>query len=333
MDGRKRKLAQSVAYNRFAVEWESRYRVVMQVVSESARERIWMQIAGRTRPLSLGQGKEPVLSSAGSEWQGLRFELHRMQPVQSYQPVETGPMPGDFGLLVILEGEIELHSRDDGRLARETGRQGSIAILDGDALRRFERLEGGARAAAINISPAWLERAELTDRLQRMKFVQDETVRRMTLAISDEVAAGVPSGSAFAEAMSLALLDHVFDRYGVSGRRRRPVRGRLSASQQARLGEHVRANLAADLSLTSLAAEVGISPRHFVTLFRRAFGTSPHRYVLEQRVGAGERLIAQGERDLAAIALTVGFSSQSHFTTAFRAARGITPARFARSGR
>jgi AraC family transcriptional regulator len=305
----------------------------MQLGSESARERIWMQIAGRTRPLALSRGKEPVLSSAGTDWQGLRFELHRMQPVQSYQPVEAGPMPGDFGLLVILEGEIELHSRDDGRLVRETGRQGSVAILAGDALRRFERLEGTARVAAINISPAWVERAELTDRLQRMRFVQDETVRRMTLAIGDEVAAGVPSGSSFAQAMSLALLDHVFDRYGVAGRGRRPVRGQLSASQQARLGEHVRANLASDLSLASLAAEVGVSPRHFVTLFRRAFGTSPHRFVLEQRVEAGERMIAQGERDLAAIALTVGFSSQSHFTTAFRSARGTTPARFARGFR
>lgn len=305
----------------------------MQLGSESARERIWMQIAGRTRPLSLGRAKEPVLGSAGTDWQGLRFEQHRMQSTQSSQPVEVGPMPGDFGLLVILEGEIELHSRDDGRLVRETGRQGSIAILAGDALRRFERLEGSARAAAINISPAWVERAELTDRLQRMKFVQDETVRRMTLAIGDEVAAGVPSGSSFAETMSFALLDHVFDRYGVAGRGRRPVRGQLSASQQARLGEHVRANLASDLSLASLAAEVGVSPRHFVTLFRRAFGTSPHRFVLEQRVEAGERLIAQGERDLAAIALTVGFSSQSHFTTAFRSARGTTPARFARGFR
>lgn len=305
----------------------------MQLTSERARERIWMQIAGQARPLTLGRRQEPVLSSAGSDWQGLRFELHHMQAVRSYQPVEAGPMAGDFGLLVILEGEIELHSRDDGRLVRETGRQGSVAILDGNALRRFERLEGRARAAAINISPTWMERAELTCRLQRMTFAQDQTVRRMTLAIRDEVAAGVPSGSPFAEAMSLALLDHVFDRYGASRRARRPVRGQLSASQQARLCEHVRANLASDLSLASLAAEVGVSARHFVTLFRKAFGTSPHRYVLEQRVEAGERLIAQGELDLAEIALNVGFSSQSHFTTAFRSARGTTPARFARSGR
>jgi len=301
--------------------------------TEGSRERIWMQIAGRTRPLTLGEGRAPMLSSAGADWQGLPFELHHMRPVHAHQPVETGPMARDFGLLVILEGEIELSTRDDGRLVRQTGRAGSVAILAGDALRRFERLEGSARAAAINIAPAWLERAELADRLQRTTFMQDETVRRMTLAMRDEVAAGVPSGSAFAEAMSLALLDHVFDRYGVSGRARRPVRGQLSASQQARLCEHVRANLTSDLSLASLANEVGVSPRHFVTLFRRAFGTSPHRYVLEQRVEAGERLIAQGERDLAAIALTVGFSSQSHFTTAFRSARGITPARFARSGR
>lgn len=299
----------------------------------AARERILMQIAGRTRPLTMGEGRAPSLSSASTDWRGLPFELHRMRAVRSQGGVETGPLERDFGLLVVLEGEIEISSRDEGRLVRETGRAGSLAILAGDSLRRFEELRGQARTAAINVSPAWLERAELADRLQRMRFVQDETVSRMTRAIAAEVASGAPSGELFAESISLALLHHVVGRYGVLERARPKLRGQLSAVQQARLTEHVRANLAAELSLASLSAEIGVSTRHFGSLFRRAFGTTPHRYVLEQRVAAGERLIAQGERDLAAIALTVGFSSQSHFTTAFRSFRGVTPARYARAVR
>jgi AraC family transcriptional regulator len=293
-------------------------------------ERIHMQIEGRTRPLSMGERREPVVSGASSAWQGLPFEVHRMRSVRSRETIETGPLPSDYGLLVVLEGEIEISSRDDGRLVRENGREGSITMLAGNALRRFEELKGHANTAAINISPAWLERAELAERLQRMGFVQDETVLGMVRAIREEVARGVPSGPLFAESISVALLQHVVDRYGVSGRARPKLRGQLSSGQRARLVEHVRANLATDLSLGSLSTEIGVSPRHFLTLFRRAFGTSPHRYVLEQRVEASERLIAEGERDLAAIALAVGFSSQSHLTTAFRAARGLTPARFAR---
>jgi AraC family transcriptional regulator len=300
---------------------------------QSSTERIQMRIEGRTRPLSMGERREPVVSGASSAWQGLPFEVHRMRAVRSRETIETGPLPSDYGLLVVLEGEIEISSRDEGRLVRESGREGSITMLAGNALRRFEELKGHANTAAINISPAWLERAELAERLQRMRFVQDETVLGMVRAIREEVARGVPSGPLFAESISIALLQHVVDRYGATGRARPKLRGQLSTGQKARLTEHVRANLATDLSLATLSTEIGVSPRHFVTLFRRAFGTSPHRFVLEQRVEAGEQRIAQGERDLAAIALAVGFSSQSHFTTAFRAARGVTPARFARGFR
>lgn len=295
-------------------------------------ERIQMQIAGRRRPLSMSDGRGPSLSSASTEWQGLPLELHHMRSLRIHGGVETGPIERDYGLLVILDGEIELSSHDEGRLVRETGREGSIAILSGDSLRRFEELKGHARTAAINISPAWLERAELADRLQRIRFVRDETVRSMARAMATEVASGAPSGGLYAESISLALLHHVVDRYGLGGRARK-LRGALSTSQQTRLAEHVRANIAADLSLASLSAEIGVSPRHFGSLFRRAFGITPHRYVLEQRVAAGERLIARGERDLAAIALAVGFSSQAHFTTAFRGLRQVTPGRFARGVR
>jgi AraC-like DNA-binding protein len=295
--------------------------------------RILMTLAGRTQPLVLGGPAAPSVSGASTSWRGLPFELHRMQAVPTRpirEPIEAGPLAGEFGLLVILEGEVAITSRDGARCERNVGRPGSVAVLAGDALQRVEKLEGSARAAAINVPPAWLERMELSERWARRSFVHDPTVHGFVRTIRAEIAGGAGSGAAFADSISLSLLSHVAERHGFGPGTSIQTRGQLSPVQRERLREHVRANLASDLRLTSLSAEIGVSPRHFITLFRRTFGTSPHRYVLEQRLAEGERLIAAGERDLAALALSVGFSSQSHFTTAFRASRGTTPARFSR---
>jgi len=78
-----------------------------------------------------------------------------------------------------------------------------------------------------------------------------------------------------------------------------------------------------------LSELVGLHPRHFSTLFRRAFGVTPHRYVIDQRLAEGARLLANGGQDIADIAFRVGFSSQSHFAAAFRQAFGKTPRTYA----
>ena len=82
-------------------------------------------------------------------------------------------------------------------------------------------------------------------------------------------------------------------------------------------------------TLAELADVVSLSPRYFTKLFRTAFGTTPHRYVMRQRLAEGARLLARGRYDLADVAVRLGFCSQSHFTAAFRQVYGVTPHRYA----
>jgi len=299
-------------------------------MASAGGERILMKLGERTQPLVLGDRRGPGVSGAGTTWRGLPFETHRMRTSQARPAVEMGPLAGDLGVLVILDGAVQITSRDGQHVGHTTGSTGAMMILSGDAPRRFEKVEGSALAAAINVSGAWLERMELTGGWSRVSFTSDDTVHGFARTIRDEIAGGAASGPVFADSISLALLSHITRRHGFGMGARVEGRGQLSAVQRERLRELVQQNLASDLSLTSLSGEVGVSPRHFVTLFRRAFGTSPHRYVIEQRIAAAERMIRSGQRDFAAIALAVGFSSQSHLTTAFRAARGVTPGRFVR---
>lgn len=61
--------------------------------------------------------------------------------------------------------------------------------------------------------------------------------------------------------------------------------------------------------------------------FRRAYGTSPYRYLLMRRLDGARREILAGKA-LAEVALDAGFADQAHLTRAFKAAYGMAPARF-----
>jgi len=48
-----------------------------------------------------------------------------------------------------------------------------------------------------------------------------------------------------------------------------------------------------DLSLFQIAKVINISPTYFASLFKRATGTSPHQYAIEQRVEQAKSLLSK----------------------------------------
>lgn len=79
-------------------------------------------------------------------------------------------------------------------------------------------------------------------------------------------------------------------------------------------------------ALGDLARELGVSPFHLARVFRAAHGTTIHAYRTELRLRAALERIGDGE-ELAAVALSLGFSSHSHFTHAFRRRFGVAPSK------
>lgn len=62
--------------------------------------------------------------------------------------------------------------------------------------------------------------------------------------------------------------------------------------------------------------------------FRTAFGTSPHRFQVGQRLVKAQAMIARGMA-LSEVAVATGFADQSHLTRHFAARFGLTPGRWA----
>lgn len=79
------------------------------------------------------------------------------------------------------------------------------------------------------------------------------------------------------------------------------------------------------LGVDDMAAAAGLSRAHFSREFRRAFGVSPHAYLLTRRLERAAAMLRNTDRSVAEICLAVGLTSVGSFTTSFKRAYGRTP--------
>lgn len=82
--------------------------------------------------------------------------------------------------------------------------------------------------------------------------------------------------------------------------------------------------------LATLARRAGLSAFHFLRLFTRVLGVTPHQYLVGARLRRAARLLADPARPVTDVAFEVGFGDLSHFVRTFRRAAGVSPSRFRR---
>jgi AraC-like DNA-binding protein len=82
------------------------------------------------------------------------------------------------------------------------------------------------------------------------------------------------------------------------------------------------------LQLQDLAAIAGMSKYHFLRVFRRLTGMTPHQYLISSRLRRAALALASSRRPVIAIALDSGFGDLSTFNKTFRAAFGLTPTQY-----
>jgi AraC-like DNA-binding protein len=79
------------------------------------------------------------------------------------------------------------------------------------------------------------------------------------------------------------------------------------------------------LDVDDLAGAAGLSRAHFSREFRRAFGESPHAYLLTRRLERAAALLRTTDHSVAEICFSVGLQSVGSFTTSFTRAYGVSP--------
>ncbi|EHR60445.1 DNA-binding domain-containing protein, AraC-type [Saccharomonospora cyanea NA-134] len=85
------------------------------------------------------------------------------------------------------------------------------------------------------------------------------------------------------------------------------------------------------LTVAGLAEAAGLSRSHFCEQFRKAFGESPHAYLLTRRLERAAALLRTTDRTVTEICHAVGLTSVGSFTTSFTRTYGRSPKAYRRS--
>jgi AraC family transcriptional regulator len=187
----------------------------------------------------------------------------------------------------------------------------------------------GIQSVTYEISTAVLQDVADKDdgevKLQSHWNLTDPRVKALMQALNAERIAGFTTGQLYLDSIEIALADVLVRNYADERIATRQYRDGLPLLRLRRVKDFIEANLSANISLSSLAGESGYSRAHFAKMFRKATGMSPHRYILLRRVEHVRSLLERKDLTLVRIAVSCGFSSQSHMSKVFRDFTGLTP--------
>jgi len=162
---------------------------------------------------------------------------------------------------------------------------------------------------------------DLAAAFQPRFMVADAGLSRLCLLLADECVSPRPMGRLYGDSLIVSLLLALSRGKGDIPR----AAGGLAPWQMLRLESYVEAHLGEDLSLASLASEVGISRSHFSRGFKQTVGQSPFEWLRVKRIERAKRLLLDGVLSVAEVAIATGFADQAHLTRAFGRIVGLPP--------
>jgi AraC family transcriptional regulator len=154
---------------------------------------------------------------------------------------------------------------------------------------------------------------------------QDPLLTQVGFALWRELEQGAPAGKLYAQTTAQMLAVHLLRHYTQPVIDIKEYAQRLTHQQIKRVTDFVLAHLSQELSLETLAQQIGFSAYYFARLFRETTGETPHQFVLRQRIKRAQHLLKETHESLAQVALESGFANQSHLTQVFRRHLGLTP--------
>jgi AraC family transcriptional regulator len=161
--------------------------------------------------------------------------------------------------------------------------------------------------------------------------ILDPLLEQLAITITTALRDGTVEDGLYVDTLAHMIAVHLARQYSTRSRIvHGPTPKAIPGWKMRRLIEFVEENLDRDLSLEAMAGEVEISPLYLPRAFKTAVGKSPHQYVLARRIERARELLRDTDLPIVDVALSSGFSSQSHLSNWFLRMVGISPAAYRR---
>jgi AraC family transcriptional regulator len=273
-----------------------------------------------------------LLSSASANWQELQLSYSR-QPAW-YVPLHTS---SHHTLCISTSDPIPAERTVDGQVQTvDTLPTGDFGLYPAHLRQSFQSYQE-AEAILLFLDPNLLNRTATELSFKDGMVLEpkltpgvDPLIQHIAIALKTSLEIDGTTTQLYADAMANALSIHLLTRYSTHRTTLKYPQGGLSQQQLKQVLDCIHDALAQEVSLAELASLVQLSPYHFSRLFKQSIGVAPHQYHIRCRIDRAKQLLLERQLSLAAIALTVGFSSQAHLNYHFKRWVGATPMAFLR---
>lgn len=161
--------------------------------------------------------------------------------------------------------------------------------------------------------------------------IVDPLLEQLAIALADALRSGAVRDGLYIDTVAHMMAVHLARAHSVQSRPAiLPYTPAVSHQRIRQLIEFIEANLDQPLTLDAMASQVGISPLYLGRAFKAAVGQSPHQYVLTRRIERARELLRNTDIPIVDVALSVGFSSQSHLSHWMIRHTGVSPAAYRR---
>ncbi len=157
---------------------------------------------------------------------------------------------------------------------------------------------------------------------------RDPQLEAIAMLLLSELRREEFSSSLYIESLANVLSIHLLRQYAATKPTLPIYEGGLPQRQLLQVLDYINEYLHQDIKLADLASLLDMSPFHFSHLFKQSIGTSPHQYLLQQRIEQAKQLLKQTDQSIMDIAFLCGFNSHSHLSKQFRQQTGITPSAY-----
>lgn len=275
----------------------------------------------------------PILSSRQMGWNGILVEQHQYSSPSKTEEKKL-PALSDHWLILPLGRPTYLSQKSDDRLHESIFQRGDSLLVPAGQPSCW-RCAGGETLQTelhIHLQPKLI--AQIAETVEtdakRLNLVnrfgqQDLQLQHIAMLLLAELRSEGIMGQLYVESLSQALVIHLLRHYAEVSPIITTENRSLTHTQLQQAIDYIHTHLDRDLSLAELSSVINISPTYFASLFKQGIGTSPHQYVIQQRVERAKVMLKKTDLAIADIALQVGFSSQSHLTQQFKRLTGMTP--------
>lgn len=108
----------------------------------------------------------------------------------------------------------------------------------------------------------------------------------------------------------------------------RPYKTKANSVSTISAVDYVQQNLAAKISVESVAKRCGMSKSHFSRTFKKEHGITFQDFLIQQRMNKAVKMLKNSDLHVTQIALAVGYGELSNFTSSFQRTIGIRPSSF-----